>query len=251
MFSRFGAAESIHSDQGRSFESRVFATMCERLGMHKTRTTPLHPQSDGLVERFNKTLGQQLVIVSAKHQRDWDKHLPMVLMACRSAVQDSTSCTPALLMLGREIRTPVEMAFGLPLDSPHVPPGPESARRLQDRLETAHTFAREQLVNAGVRQKRERWHCTGTGPQTPGTPTIPHSGNDILQAPTPRCRRQGSRQPTPPVSLPVSLRGSPEPWTVFPVSTSLSPISLPSSPGSQRGSPLPRMEPRVSHLDTP
>lgn len=154
MFSRFGAAESIHSDQGRNFESRVFATMCERLGMHKTRTTPLHPQSDGLVERFNKTLGQQLAIVSAKHQRDWDKHLPMVLMACRSAVQDSTSCTPALLMLGREIRTPAEMAFGRPLDSPHVPPGPEYARRLQDRLETAHNFAREQLVNAGVRQKR-------------------------------------------------------------------------------------------------
>ncbi|KAK6304839.1 hypothetical protein J4Q44_G00254250 [Coregonus suidteri] len=123
MFSRFGAAESIHSDQGRNFESRVFATMCERLGMHKTRTTPLHPQSDGLVERFNKTLGQQLAIVSSKHQRDWDKHLPMVLMACRSAVQDSTSCTPALLMLGREIRTPAEMAFGRPLDSPHVSPG--------------------------------------------------------------------------------------------------------------------------------
>ncbi|XP_021430909.2 uncharacterized protein K02A2.6-like [Oncorhynchus mykiss] len=53
MFSRFGAAVSIHSDQGRNFESCVFATMCERLGMHKTRTTPLHPQSDGLVERFN------------------------------------------------------------------------------------------------------------------------------------------------------------------------------------------------------
>ncbi|XP_064827230.1 uncharacterized protein LOC135543829 [Oncorhynchus masou masou] len=143
MFSRFGAAESIHSDQGRNVESCVFATMCESLGLHKTPTTPLHPQSDGLVERFNKMLGQQLAIVSSKHQRDWDKHLPMVLMACRSAVQDSTSCTPALLMLGREIRTPAEMAFGL-----------EYAWRLQDCLETAHTFTREQLVNAGVRQKR-------------------------------------------------------------------------------------------------
>ena len=46
-------AEMFSSDQGRNFESCVFATMCERLGMHKTRTTPLHPQSDGLVERFN------------------------------------------------------------------------------------------------------------------------------------------------------------------------------------------------------
>ena len=74
--------------------------------MHKTRTTPLHPQSDGLVERFNKTLGQQLAIVSAKHQRDWDRHLPMILMACHSAVQDSTSCMPVLLILGKEFRTP-------------------------------------------------------------------------------------------------------------------------------------------------
>lgn len=87
MFSRFGAAESIHSDQGRNFESRVFAALCERLGMDKTRTTPLHPQSDGLVEHFN--LQQQLPILTADHQRDWDRHIPLVLMA----VQSSTCCT--------------------------------------------------------------------------------------------------------------------------------------------------------------
>ncbi|KAJ7998019.1 hypothetical protein DPEC_G00218200 [Dallia pectoralis] len=68
-------------------ESRVFAEMCQRLGGEKTRTTPLHPQSDGFVERFNKTLAQQLAIVTAQHQKDWDTHLPLVLMACRSAAQ--------------------------------------------------------------------------------------------------------------------------------------------------------------------
>lgn len=154
MFSRLGVPESIHSDQGRNFESSVFNTMCKQLGMHKTRTTPLHPQSDGLVERFNRTLGEQLAIISAKHQKDWDMHLPLVLMACRSAVQDSTACTPALLMLGREIRTPVELSFGRPPDSTPILPGPEYARRLQDRLETAHTYARQQLANAGARQRR-------------------------------------------------------------------------------------------------
>ena len=154
MFARFGAAEVIHSDQGRNFESRVFAAMCDRLGMQKTRTTPLHPQSDGLVERFNRTLGKQLAILTAEHQRDWDMHLPLVLWAYRSAVQDSTSCTPAMLMLGRELRTPAEMAFGRPPDTPAVPPGPEYARRLQDRMESAHAFARDQLQKAGVRQKR-------------------------------------------------------------------------------------------------
>ena len=153
MFSRFGAAEVIHSDQGRNFESRVFAAMCERLGMEKTRTTPLHPQSDGLVERFNLTMRQQLAILTADHQRDWDKHIPLVLMAYRSAVQSSTCCTPALLMLAREIRTPAQLAFGSPPDAKH-PPGPEYARNLQDRLESAHAFARDQLEKAGMRQKR-------------------------------------------------------------------------------------------------
>ena len=122
--------------------------------MQKTRTTPLHPQSDGLVEQFHRCMGQQLAIVSAKHQRDSDTHLPLVLMAYSSAVQESTSCTPALLMLGRELRTPADLAFGRSSDSPPVPPGPECARRLQDRLETAHSFARGQLLSAGVRQKR-------------------------------------------------------------------------------------------------
>lgn len=98
--------------------------MCEKLGAHKTGTTPFHPQSNELVERFNCTLAKQLAIVIAKHQRNWDAHLPLVLLAYRSTVQDSTSCSPALLLLGREIRTPAEMVVGRPPDAPVDPPWP-------------------------------------------------------------------------------------------------------------------------------
>ena len=47
----FGAPLELHSDQGRNFEPAVFKEMCHLLGISKTRTTPLHPQSDGMVER--------------------------------------------------------------------------------------------------------------------------------------------------------------------------------------------------------
>lgn len=59
---RFGTPHSIHSAQGRSFESALFRETCQLLNIHKTRTSPYHPQSDGLVERFNCTLLSMLFV---------------------------------------------------------------------------------------------------------------------------------------------------------------------------------------------
>ncbi len=61
--SRFGVPLELHSDQGTNFESATFKEMCRILGIKKTRTTPLHPQSDGMVERYNRTLKGQIANV--------------------------------------------------------------------------------------------------------------------------------------------------------------------------------------------
>ena len=53
---RFGMPSVIHSDQGQEFENKVMHELCLLGGAHKTRTTPCHLESDGLVERFNRTL---------------------------------------------------------------------------------------------------------------------------------------------------------------------------------------------------
>ena len=52
---RFGMPSVIHSDQGREFENKIMQEICLLGGSHKTRTTPYHPESDGMVERFNRT----------------------------------------------------------------------------------------------------------------------------------------------------------------------------------------------------
>ena len=88
-------------DQGRNFESAVFGEMCNLLGMTKTQTTPLHPQSDGMVERFNRTLEAQLSMFVEDHQRDWDQLVPLMLMTYRTAVHETTGCTQASLVWTR------------------------------------------------------------------------------------------------------------------------------------------------------
>ncbi len=78
---RFGTPRQIHSDQGRNFESALFAELCQLLGSEKTRTVPYRPQSDGLVERFNRTLQQMLKTLVSEARDDWDDLLPYVTMA--------------------------------------------------------------------------------------------------------------------------------------------------------------------------
>ena len=74
------------------------------MGVRKTWTMPLHPQSDGIVERFKRTLAQQqLAKYCNEGQEDWDVRLPAMLMACKSAVDESTDFSPAHLMFDREL----------------------------------------------------------------------------------------------------------------------------------------------------
>ncbi len=53
VVSRFGVPRRIHSDQGLQFKGKLFLEMCSLLQIEKTRTTPYHAMSDGMVERFN------------------------------------------------------------------------------------------------------------------------------------------------------------------------------------------------------
>ncbi|KAJ8340629.1 hypothetical protein SKAU_G00352620 [Synaphobranchus kaupii] len=72
--------EELHSNQGVITGGQVFTKVYRILYIRKPRTTPLHPQSNGLVERFNRTLATQLALLTSHHQRDWDLHLPQVLL---------------------------------------------------------------------------------------------------------------------------------------------------------------------------
>ena len=165
---RFGVPRELHSDQGTNFESNLMAEVCRLLGIHKTRTTPYNPKSDGLVERMNRTLLDMMakMIEPAQGQRDWDQVIPYALMAYRSAIQESTGETPNMMMLGRETRLPAHM---------RVPPPGEGEQEkgdyalgLRGRLQDAWERAARNLESSAARQKEYYNRKLFGSPHKPG-----------------------------------------------------------------------------------
>ncbi|CAC5382534.1 unnamed protein product [Mytilus coruscus] len=115
FISRFGTPcriHGIHTEQGREFESKIFASICDLYEIDKTRTTPYHPHSDSMVERYNRTLQQILSMFVKENKDDLDSHLPYVTMAYRACTHESTKCSPNLLTLGREISLAIDIVTG-------------------------------------------------------------------------------------------------------------------------------------------
>lgn len=157
--SRFGTPLQIHSDQGTNFTSALFKEICHLLGVEKTRTTPLHPQSDGMVERFNRTILNNLSLLVSRNQQDWDRKLPLFLLAYRSAVHETTGYTPSQMLFGRNIRLPCDLLFGRPPDAPSSPE--EYVQDFQARLEGMHSFARER-IDVATEKMKTRYDTTAT-----------------------------------------------------------------------------------------
>ena len=150
---RFGCPLQLHSDQGSNFEAELFRDVCNLLGIFKTRTTAYRPESDGMVERMNRSLADMLAKLVNDDRSNWDEILPFVMAAYRNTPHDSTGITPNKLMLGRESDLPVDLMFGYELpDEQHCPV--EYVEWVRDALVSSHKRARDELARAAQRQAR-------------------------------------------------------------------------------------------------
>ena len=153
FITRYGTPLHIHTDQGTQFEAELFQTMCQILGIQKTRTTPFRPQSDGQSERNIRTI-TNLLAMAVKKQDEWDEFLPFVLMAYRATPHETTEFTPNLMMFGRENNIPVDILLPPSPDDKEMKTPEKYASELKKKLNTAYEMARTHLKKTAERQKR-------------------------------------------------------------------------------------------------
>ena len=148
-----GVPKQIHTDQGRNFESHLFHHLCDLLGIEKTRTTPFHAQSDGQVERWNRTIQQMLKSFVNDNRNDWDDHLPYLCMAYRATPHESTGVSPNLMMFGTEVNMPIDVMVGTPPTENLNGCPVEYVEWIKFSLLHAYSYANKQLGVNAQRQK--------------------------------------------------------------------------------------------------
>lgn len=107
----FGVPEALLSDRGTNLLSHLMLDVCKLLGIEKLNTTAYHPECDGMVERFNRTLKSMLRKRAAQFNTQWDRHLPALLWAYRNAPHDSTGEKPSFLLFGWDCKSPTVAAL--------------------------------------------------------------------------------------------------------------------------------------------
>jgi hypothetical protein len=105
---RHGCPGRILTDRGTHFNNQLLKKLVKKFEITHLLSTPYHPQTNGLVERFNRTLIEALSRTASAHLDDWDKFIAPVLFAYRTSTHSTTRMSPFFLVYGREAKLPTD-----------------------------------------------------------------------------------------------------------------------------------------------
>lgn len=146
---KFGVAESLLTDKGTNFMSKIFTEICKNLKINKIHTTAYHPQSNGALERSHRTLAEYLRSFIEKDPLDWDKWIPYAMFTYNTSIHTSTKFTPFELLFGIEARLPTQFK-----KKPTVTYNYDNyVNEMRSRLQHSHQLARNHILKQKEKSK--------------------------------------------------------------------------------------------------
>jgi len=110
IFTRCGFPSRLTFDNGSQFVGKVFTQKLRDKGIAHSKVTPYHPQGNGVVERFHRTL-TAIITKTAEAKGNWTKVVPMMLFFLRCTPSSSTGLSPFLITHGWEPTTPLQVLY--------------------------------------------------------------------------------------------------------------------------------------------
>lgn len=150
--SRYGVPCSITTDQGRQFESSIFAQLNQLLGVERRRTTAYRPQTNGMIERWHRQLKAS---IKCHNTEKWTEILPTVLLGLRTCYKEELKCSVAELLYGTTLKLPGEFFTDTPTESAANPSTfveqlKENMQKLRPVPATNHSSAENIFVHPAL-----------------------------------------------------------------------------------------------------
>ena len=117
---RFGVPVDISSDRGSQFTLSLWSEIAARLGVKFHYTSAYHPQANGMIDRFHRTL--KTALKARLTGPNWLELLPWVPLGLRTTPKEDLGYSSAELVFGERLTIPGEL----------VPP--KSAKSMDDLL---------------------------------------------------------------------------------------------------------------------
>ncbi|CAM5108865.1 unnamed protein product [Eretmochelys imbricata] len=154
IFARVGWPFDILTDSGTNFLAETMKSLWEALGVNHFIATPYHHQTNGMVEKFNGTLGAMIYKFVNEHSSDWDLVLQQLLFAYRAVPHPSFRFSPFELVYGREVKGPLQL---VKQQWEGFTPSPgtniiDFVSNLQNTLQNSLALSRENLKDAQEEQ---------------------------------------------------------------------------------------------------
>lgn len=157
----FGAPVSIHSDRGTNFESAVVAELTKVFGIHKTHSTPYHPQGNSIVERLFRTVKDMIFSTAKSRRKSWSEVIPIVEIGLRCSKHATTLESPYEVIFGNEMRVPLAWHNDIHKMVPQQYTT-EYILKLRERLaDVRENIAKRNMIVMSEEREIRRKYCIG------------------------------------------------------------------------------------------